>query len=146
MNYGWAGSIPNDPELPEWPGYPSSNTWFPLDELYLGNEDDYAIANVFPDTAISYVMGSYYPGGVRRYFDRDVRGTNAYFSAGQDLQILRPGFHLRNNGDPTDAITFNGEPGAVIRFFLEGDIVGMTRIRVQGGAMKIHGGGEMVIR
>ena len=143
INYGWAGSLPDDPN---WPGYPNSNTWFPLDELYHGSEDDYAIANVFPDTAISYVMGSYYPGGVRRYFDRDVRGTNAYFSAGQDLQILRPGFHLWNNGDPTDAIRFNGEPDAVIRFFLEGDLAGMTRIRVQGGAMKIHGAGEMVVR
>ncbi|MBU0640896.1 MAG: C10 family peptidase [Planctomycetes bacterium] len=133
MNYGW----PND----------SYDAWWVVDELHLGNPpDEYAIAIVVPDVAIGSTMGSYYPGGVRRYFDRDTAGTNAWFSIGQDLQILRSGFLLVNSGNPSDAIQFNGEPGATIRFFLEGNIPGKTRIRIQGGGMKINGGGEMVIR
>ena len=133
MNYGW----PND----------SYDVWWALDELHLGTEDEYIIAIVVPDVAIGSVLGAYYPGGgYLRYFDRDASGTNSWFSIGQDLQILKPGFLLVNNGGPTDAIRFNGEPDLVTRFFLDGDVPGKTRIRIQSGSMKINGGGEMVIR
>jgi hypothetical protein len=132
MNYGW----PNN----------DYDTWWPLDELHHGTPDEYAIANIVPNTAIGSTLAAFYPGGVRRYFDLDATGTNSWFSFGQDLQILRSGFLLVNSGGPTDAIRFNGEPGLTIRFFMEGDVAGKTRIRIQGGAMKLNGGAEMVIR
>jgi hypothetical protein len=68
------------------------------------------------------------------------------FASGQDLQILRPGFLLVNSGGASDAIRFDGQRGATIRFFLEGDIPHKTRIRIQGGAMRISGGGGLTIR
>lgn len=131
MNYGW----PND----------SYDTWWALDELHFGTEDEYAIAIVVPDCALGATLGSQYPGAVR-YFDRDTSGTNSMFYAGNGLQILRSGFLLTNTGGPADAIAFYGTPSAKTRFFLEGDLAGKTRISIQGGAMKIRGGGEMVIR
>jgi len=131
MNYGY----PND----------SYDTWWALDELYHGTEDEYAIAIVVPDAAIGGTLGSQYPGATR-YFDRDTSGTNSTFHAGNGLQILRSGFLLTNTGDASAAIKFYGEPDHKTRFFLEGDLAGKTRISIKGGAMKIRGGGEMVIR
>ena len=133
MNYGW----PND----------SYDGWWALDELYHGGiDEEYLVANVKPDVSISYSLASNYTGyGQVRYFDRDVHGATAWFDPGHDLQILRPGFLLRNTGRPTDAISFNGVPGHATRFFFDGDIAGKTRIRVLNGHMKIRGGGEMAI-
>ena len=134
MNYGW----PTD----------GNDTWYALDELYLGTEDEFFIAAVVPDSAIGSVLASYYPGasGMWRYFDRDVSGTQSTFGAGQWLQILKSGFILVNNGAAADTIRFYGEPNLHIRFFLDGDPWDLTRVLIQGGGMKIRGGGEMVIR
>ncbi len=131
MNYGW----PND----------SRDTWYALDGLHLGTEDEYVIAIVVPDCAIGGTLASLYYAAVR-YFDQDVSGTNSTFFAGHGLQILKSGFLLFNNGGPTAAIRFYGAPDLKTRFFLEGDLAGKTRISIQGGGMKINGGGEMVIR
>jgi len=134
MNYGW----PND----------SYDTWWALDELYLGTEDEYFIAAVVPDVAIGSPLGPSYPGapGTWRYFDRDTWGINSTFYAGQWLQILKSGFYLSSAGDPGHAIKFYGEPDLHIRFFLYGDPWGQTRILIQGGGMKIYSGAGMVIR
>ena len=142
MNYGWGGGLPDDPN---WPGQPSSNTWFALDELYHGSDGDYIVFDVVPDGAIGGPLALLYPGAVR-YFDQDASGTISAFYAGNGLQILKSGFLLVNHGDPTNAITFYGDPDHKTRFFLEGDLLGKTRISIQGGGMKIRGGGEMVIR
>jgi hypothetical protein len=134
MNYGW----PSD----------SYDGWWALDELLYGTADEYFIAAVVPDVAIGSSLAPHYPGapGTWRYFDRDASGTNSTFSAGQWLQILKSGFLLVNNGEPGHAIRFYGEPDLHIRFFLDGDPWGMTRILIQGGGMKIHGSAGMVIR
>jgi hypothetical protein len=143
MNYGWGGGIPGDPN---WPGYPNSNTWFPLDELYWGGAGtEYIIGDVVPDGAIGGTLGLLY-GGTVHYFDQDASGTDSTFLPGNGLQILKSGFLLVNTGGPTHAIMFYGEPDHYIRFFLEGDLAGKTRISIQGGGMAIHGGGQMVIR
>jgi hypothetical protein len=135
MNYGWTGV--------------GSDTWYALDEMELGGVDEeWFIAAVVPDCAIGNSLAGFYSGGSGfwRYFDRDTSGTNCTFGAGQWLQILKSGFMLRNTGASTDAITFHGERTLHIRFFLDGDPSGMTRILVQGGGMKFSGGAEMVIR
>ncbi len=142
MNYGWGGGIPDDPN---WPGHPSSNAWFALDELYHGDDSDAFIDNIRPDGAIGGTLGLLYPGAVR-YFDQDASGTISTFLPGNGLQILRSGFLLVNTGGPTNAIRFYGAPDAKTRFFLEGDLAGKTRISIQGGGMTVHGGGQMVIR
>jgi hypothetical protein len=141
MNYGWGGSIPDDPN---WPGYPSSNTWFALDELYLG-DGEYIVGGVCPASSIGGTLGLLY-GAAVYYFDRDASGTISTFLPGGGLQILKPGFLLTNTGSASAAITFYGELDHKTRFYLEGDLAGKTRISVQGGGMAIYGGGQMVIR
>lgn len=141
MNYGWGGWTPNDPN---WPGYPSSNWWYALDELYLG-DGEYIVGGVCPASSIGGMLGWLYLGA-HYYFDQDAWGTVSTFFAGSGLQILKSGFLLVNTGDPSNAITFYGTPDHKTRFFLYGDLAGKTRISIQGGAMKIRGGGQMVIR
>ncbi|MFH1747888.1 MAG: C10 family peptidase [Planctomycetota bacterium] len=132
MNYGWPSN--------------GHDTWWALDALYLGGIGaEYIIINVFPDNAIGTTVWLNYPAAVR-YFDRDASGSFASFDAGNGLQVLKSGFLLTNTGGASDVITLYGTPTAKTRFFLEGDLAGKTRISIQGGAMKINGGGEMVIR
>jgi hypothetical protein len=141
MNYGWGGGIPDDPN---WPGYPSSNTWFALDELYHGGSE-LIVGGICPDGAIGSILALFY-GAAVHYFDQDASGTNSTFFAGNGLQILKSGFRLVNPGSPTSAITFYGEPDHKTRFYLYGDLLGKTRISIKGGGMAIYGGGQMVIR
>ena len=135
MNYGW----PVD----------SYDAWYALDALHLADlPNEYCIVGVVPEVAIGGILGAFYAGGtgVWRYFDLDSWGTNTTFGAGQYLQVLRSRFILGNPGSPTDAMRVYGAPGLETRFFLYGDPVGKTRLLIQDGALKIRGGGQIVIR
>ena len=135
MNYGW-----NDA------GY--YDTWYALDELYGGDPDDeYMIRNIMPALAIvGTVNGTYQrPSFPYRYFSTDTTGVLATFEAGQYLQILNPGFLLRSIGSAAESITFYGEPSAHTVFFFHGDPDNQTRIRISGGALRLCGGGSMVV-
>lgn len=136
MNYGWVGT--------------AHDTWYALDELYDGDPDDeYMISNIVPSRALEGVVGGSYPADSPpynyRYFDRDASGVNATFDAGQLLQILRPGFLLSNTGSASDSITFYGTPDLHTRLFLSGDPDTQTRILIKDGALRLRGGGGMVV-
>jgi hypothetical protein len=131
MNYGWVGT--------------DDDTWYALDELPLGNYYfEYMITGVRPASALGLHLEMTYSAAAR-YFDLDASGTYATFLPGNGLQILKSGFLIRNTGSSASGIEFQGLPEAKTRFYLEGDLAGKTRISIQGGAMKICGGGEMAI-
>jgi hypothetical protein len=148
LNYGWRG-IGFDPSDPEWDGYTSSNAWFALDAHPLGDVDgDYMLRRTYPKFSIGgWIEGHYdVPSPtLTRYFDQDARGENATFDAGIWYQALEPGLIVRNEGTTSEAITFNGAPGAESIFFFYGDIDAYTRVRIKDGTIKLRGGGEMVI-
>jgi len=131
MNYGWVGT--------------GADHWYALDELYLGGFFMEAVTiGVRPASSIGQQLQALYPPAAR-YFDMDASGTNSTFQAGNGLQILKPGFLLRNTGSPAAAINLYGLPEAKTRFYLQGDLAGKTRINIRGGAMKIRGGGEVAV-
>jgi hypothetical protein len=145
MNYGWGGSVPNEPE---WQGYSSSNTWFALDAHPGGDTDDYLVRTIYPDCAIGgWMEGDYdVPSPINaRYIDQDTRGNSATFAAGIWFQALEPDFLIRGEGTGDEVVTFNGAPGAESIFYFSGDFDSYTRIHIADGAIRLRGGGEMVI-
>ncbi|MDM8006776.1 MAG: C10 family peptidase [Phycisphaerae bacterium] len=141
MNYGWTAS---------------DNTWYAWDVWPDGDASEEAmIRTILPDVFLGETLSGTFskPGspGVHfdkptRYFDRDTGGANATFAAGHSFQYLKPGLWVQCTGvsGGTDAIAFNGAPGDISEFY-HGAPAGVVHIRITDGAMKIRGGGEMVL-
>lgn len=147
MNYGWGGGV--DPNDPEWQGYTNSNAWFALGALPGGDtETEYMVRSIVPNVAIGgWMEGDYdVPSPINaRYIDQDSRGNSATFAAGIWFQALEPDFLIRGEGTGDEVVTFNGAPGAESIFYFSGDFDSFTRIRISDGAIRLRGGGEMVI-
>ncbi|MBD3160538.1 MAG: hypothetical protein GF346_00305 [Candidatus Eisenbacteria bacterium] len=132
INYGWGGSY---------------DGWCPPAEVPEGDfSEEGFIRRISPNTSIGDLIGDYElpSGGPYRYFDLDSTGYDANVAAGHRLQVLGSGFlltHLYGAGP----IYFNGEPGSDTLFFIDGDTVGESRIRIKDGQIKMTGGGQLAI-
>jgi hypothetical protein len=136
LRYGWNGS--ND----GWftiDGIPNSDLWY----------YEYIVSGIRPSGSIGGVMiGEYDPPAYPyRYFDKDASGMTADFRPGHIFQVLRSGLKIRSVSPDTvvGTVRFSGAPGAETSFFLEGDSVEKTRIRLYDGTIEFLPDGEMVI-
>lgn len=133
IRYGWNGS---------------NDGWHALGEIPSGDlSEEYFLRHMAPATIISsnldtaYGFDPYFP---YRYFCYDTEGIDSDFLPGNRLQVLKGGFHLKNLVGGGE-ISFFGSPGLETSFFLYGDEVNQTRIKIFDGELKMVNGGELVI-
>ena len=115
-------------------------------------DDDYIVCQIRPQGSLGETLAGTYiyrppPWTNYYYFNRDTAGSNATFEAGLDLQVLKSGFLLSNNGTgPTDAITFDSMTDRSTSLYLHGVPGQNVHVRVSnGGAIKVRAGGQMAI-
>ena len=135
--------------------YNAYDAWYDIDDIHLGNSDDYVVREIYPEVALGYNLYGRHPvpsdPGVHfdkptRYFDQDTSAIYAEFDAGQTFQYLRPGLHILHLG-PYSAerfILFNGTPSLETEFY-HGAPYGDVRIRISDGAIRMMNGGEMCL-
>jgi len=134
MNYGWG-----------W-GYgdcQGCNTWYTLDELYLGGKDEeYMLENIVPIMALgSKLQGIYVPFPLFPwYFDRDATGDNSTFIEGNNLQFLQ-GITVTCTSTTGGSIQFQGSSSANTLLFTRGDT--SRGIRIYNGAIKLTNYGSI---
>jgi len=135
MNYGWDN------------GY---NTWYTLDALHLGGEDEeYIVREIYPEWALGSTINGLYLNIVGPwYINEDTSGTFGSFGSGVGFQFLKPGHTITGYGagGAGNEITITNNSGYdPIRFFLHGDPAGQTRIKLTEGHIKILNGGQLTI-
>jgi hypothetical protein len=124
-------------------------TWFTLDEvLQSPHESEELVRRTYPDCALGTTIDGAWdlPAYPYRYFDRDANARSAIFASGTNFPVLRSGFRLSNTAPtPIGTIIFDGTPSSQTLFYLYGDPVGNSRIRIRDGRIKIRSGGQMAI-
>jgi hypothetical protein len=130
MNYGWAEAD-------------SYSTWYSLDELVYGEEDEeYMLVGIYPSKSFHDVMSGNYPREPAlpfRYFDRDVTGGPAIIENGQGLQFL-PNISVTCT---IDSVLIYGSPPDTLRsrLFTRGD---QSRgVLISNGAVKMKPTGSI---
>jgi len=130
MNYGWADEF---------------NAWYTLDSLHLGGIDhEYIVKNIVPVNHLGAVLvGNYQLEAFPyRYFDLDAVGEIATFEAGQYLQAL-PRTKVSCAIGAGNNLRFLSSNSDRTRLFTRGDI--SKGARMQGGAIKIHPNGSLML-
>jgi len=135
--YGWNGS---------------NDGWWSVDAIPEGGPDEEAIVcQIRPIGSLGEAIdGTYYylqGSGNYFYFNRDTAGDNVTFQAGLNLQILKSGFLLANNGTlSTDAITFESLADRPTRLFIHGNPGEDVHVRAtDGGTIKVLAGGQLAV-
>lgn len=134
--------------------YDGHDTWYAIDDIHLGGyHTEYMVRTIFPENSLGDTLSGTYPtewesinhfDKPTRYFNLDASGADADFEAGQAFQYVRPGLLVQHDGSVGGPITFRGGPGAIAEFY-HGAPFGAVKIRISDGALKLRGGGQMVI-
>ncbi|MCP4709744.1 MAG: hypothetical protein GY869_14065, partial [Planctomycetes bacterium] len=135
MNYGWDNSY---------------NTWYTLDALHLGGEDEeYIVREIYPEWALGSTINGFYINLIFPwYVNEDTSGSFGSFGSGISFQFLKPGLTITGTGTGgagNEISITNTTEYDPIRFFLHGDSAGQTRIKLSEGAIKISNGGQLTI-
>ncbi len=133
--YGWGGT---------------HDGWCPPQEIPDSNwNEEGFLKNNAPEGMIGSILDENYPlepSFPYRYFYRDVEWPSGNFEAGHMLQFLGSGLLMTSvPAGPDFNIVFNGAPGAETLFYLYGDPVGESRIRIEDGQIVLHDGGQLAV-
>jgi len=132
--YGWNGG---------------TDGWYTIGDFPDGAFDDvdHFVRHIAPGAIIeANLLSSYgfYPPFPHRYFCYDTQGLASESLPGNQLQVLRSGFHLENLVGGGE-IRFYGSPGLETLIFKDGEEEDESRIKICDGELKMVNGGEMVI-
>jgi hypothetical protein len=129
--YGWNGT---------------HDGWYSPDDI-VGDHDDSMVRGVRPNCVLgNNPTGTFASDGdTWRYFDRDVISDDLTFEGGHWLQILGPGFHIKNIGvTENNLIEFRGNNvEGNTRLFVGGDYPSGRRVMLIDGTLRLAAGGQI---